>query len=381
MKGMPSIRHALRSPVFAVGGNDPVSLEALPTRVFGRIAHLLGFVIDVTVTPSYTTAPTIAGIHSLIKSLVFFDGIGERLNLSGFDIRLMEILENGRRVIPDPPTNNGTGNAVTFRLVVGLGPPNYAGSPSDFMLPCAALKNGELRFTFGALTDYSADTTALNSVNIRLGALVGALDNEIRVAPAFERRAFNYSTNDALIQGNALYCAVGIAKQNYAAFAAGDLNEITIDGGQGASNSVLASTLEAAAHFDLRAGHVTQLAGEPRNANDVDARTINLGTPTAIAPSDRTIQAVCVSPDETRISKILYEATSGLRIKYTGTFTTPRILVGRILEQPRASAAAIAARAIAELRLPAPKSAKVKTLSKMAYSGPREAYLPWSFTW
>lgn len=381
MRGFPTIRHPLRSPVWSANGNDPVSLEGLPTRVFGRIAHLVGFVIDVFYRPTFTTAPNLVGIHNaLIRNLTLFDGISERLNLSGFDIRQMEILENGALLVPDCDIPASLGD-VGFRRVVSLGPRLAAGSPTDFMLPCAALKSGELRFTFGALTDHSADTTVIANANIRVTALIAALDNEIRVAPAYERRSMNFGSNDCLIQGNALFTSLGIAKQANTAFAAGDLSEITIDGGQGAANSVICSTLEAAAHWDLRSGHLNQLAGEPRAATDDNAKQVNLTTPTALVAADRFLQAVIVSPEEWRISKVLYEATSGLRVKWTGSFLTPKILFGRILEQPRTAAAAIAARAVSELKLPAPSGAKVKTLSKQTYNGPREAYMPWAFTW
>jgi hypothetical protein len=381
-KAMQIFGFPLKTPTFAVGGQDTVTMEVLPDTVFGRIAHLAGFLIDVLVTPSFTTAPTIYGIHNMVKNLVFFDGANERLNLSGPNLRYSNIAEQGAQLVTDPDLNGGTGTAFAFRIPVFLGPLSAAGYPSDYIFPNAALKSAELRFNWPALTDISADCTALNNVNIRVTALVTVLDNQIRVPPAFERRSFNFGTTEAIIQGKALYHHLSIVKQSLGtAFSAGDLSEVTIDTGMGTAPSLISSTLQSIAQLNLRSGVLTQLRGEPRAATDDSEKIINLATPTAIAAADATLQAIISSPHDSRISKVLYEATSALRVRWSGSFATPQVIVSRTLEQPETAQAAIAAKAISALGKNVPSVSKIKTLDGSKYNGPRGLYLPRVFSW
>ena len=380
-KGMQLYPFPMKTPTFTLNGKDTLSMETLPDTIFNRIAHLVSFMIDVYVVPTFTTAPTINGIMSILNNLVFFDGFSERQNISGQLLRLANIVENGKQIVPDPDTDSGTGNAFAFRIPLLMGPPSSAGYPTDYLIPCAALKSAELRFTFGGLTDFSADCTALNNVNIRVTAMLAALDNQVRVPPAFERRSYNFGTNEAIIQGKALYPFAFMTKQSLAAFSAADLGEVTIDTGIGSVPSIITSSLTAIAQMETRAGIITQLRGEPRAATDDNEKTVNLGTPTALKASDAIVQSLIHSPDGHRTSKCLFEATSAMRVKWTGNFATPTVTVGRILEQPVTAQAAMATRAIAALGKNVPSASKVKTLEGRDYSGPRELYLPRVFTW
>lgn len=378
-KAFQTYPHVMKTLSWSAGGNDTLSFDSLPLRIQGRTAHFAGFYVDVFVDPTYTTAPTIAGINSILSNVVFYDGAQERMNLSGFDMRNFEIAETGKLLIPDPPTTNGSTNEVCFRRFFPVGPLQYEGNPTDFVIPCAALKSGELRFRFGALTDFSADTTVLGSMNIRVTAVLVALDKELRLPPAFERRTINFGATDCLIQGRALYTFLGIMKQANTAFATGDLSEISWDGGQGQSPSVICSTLTAIFHAQMRAGQVNQTGGEPRVATyDLNSRTPNLGAFTALGAAELFMQPVIVSPDNSRITKILWEASAGMRVRWTGSFATPKILVARILEQPETAYAALGARAATALGIGAPTGAKVKTLDKTPYKGPRTNYMPWA---
>lgn len=368
--------HTLRTPQFAAGGQDAVSLEGLPTKIFGRIAHLQGIIINYVVTPTLTTSPTIAGMHSLIKSLVFYDGIAERFNASFFDLRQFEILENGALQSPDPVIS-GTGVQAHVARYLPMGPAAFEGNPTDFMLPVAALKSGEIRLNFGALTDWSTDTTILGSVNIQLVAVLVPLDGEIRLPPAFERRSFNFGSTEAQIQGQALYTSVAITKQNNAAFAAGDLASVSWDSGLGQAPSVETSTLNMMGQFFLKGTLLGQLMGEPRSAADVNLRTLNATTSTALQAADFALQPVIVSPEYSRISKLIADSQSSMRIKWTGTFATPKILVSRILRQPQTASAAYAARAAQALGLKM-GVVRVKTTDKTDYNGPRQEYMPLS---
>lgn len=376
MKGFQPFPFPLKSPAFAAGSNDTVTMETLPDTIFNRLAHLVGFVLDIAVTPSYTTAPTINGIMSMINSLVFFDGANERINLSGQQIRLSNIHWQGRNPIPDPDTNTGTGNPIRFTVPVLLGPPNFAGAPTDWALPCAALKSAELRLKFGALTDFSADCTALNSVNIKVTALIVPLDNEFRVPPAIERRAFNFGTNEAILQGKALYSHLFITKQSLGAFATNDLGDITIDTGIGSVPALIASSLSTIHQLNNSVGQFTQNRGEPRNSGDDNEKTLNLGTPTALVAADAILQSVISCQDDARISKLIFEATSAMKVKWSGSFATPTVVVTRILEQNETAQAAMAAKVASTLNRGTPKASRIKGLDSREYGGPRGNYMP-----
>ena len=376
MKPFQPYIHVLRSPTWSLSGQDAISLEGLPTRIFGRIAHLAGFMVNIQYAPTFTTAPDVVGVHGLIKNIVFFDGVTERFNASYYDLRQFEVLENGRLENPDPVTPAST-NVVHVRRFLPTGPARFVGNPTDFVIPCAGLKSGELRLNFGALTDISADTTVIGSVNIIVAAVLVPLDNEVRLPPAFERRTFNFGTTEAMIQGKALYSTVAIGKQANTAFAAGDLSQISWDSGLGQSPNVEVSTLTAVAQYYLETTQLGQLAGEPRTATDVSLRHVNPGTPTALFAAANTIQSVICSPSESRITKLLVDATSALRVKWTGTFTTPKMYVSRFLENPATAYAAQAARALGTLGLQG-KAPRVKTLDKTDYNGPRQLYMPWT---
>lgn len=368
--------HVLRSPTYAVNGQDAISLEGLPTRIFGRIAHLAGFMINAQYTPTFTTAPDVVGVHGLIRNMVFFDGVTERYNASLYDLRQFEILENGRLMNGDF-TQPSTNTVVHVRRFLPVGPAKFQGNPTDFLIPCAGLKSGELRLNFGALTDISADTTAIGSVNIIVAAVLVPLDNEVRLPPAFERRTFNFGTTEAMVQGKALYSTVAIGKQANTPFAAGDLGQVSWDSGLGQSPNVEVSTLTSLAQYFLGTTALGQLAGEPRTATDTALRQVNPSTPSALSAAPLSIQSVIQSPDDSRITKLLVDATSALRVRWTGSFATPKMYVARFLENPATAYAAQAARALGTLGLQG-KSPRVKTLDKTDYNGPRQLYMPWT---
>lgn len=373
MRAFQPYLHVLRSPTYSHGGQDAVSLEGLPTQVFGRTMHLAGFMINGVMTATRTTAPTVEGMHSFIKSLVFNDGISERFNASLYDLRQFEILENGQLVNADPTVVAST-NPVSVRRYLATGPAGFEGDPTDFLIPVAALKSGELRMTFGGLTDWSADTTVLTG-SISVTAVLVPLDRELRLPPAFERRTFAFGTTEALVQGKALYSTVAIAKQSNAVFAAGDLSTISWDAGLGTAPVVEVTSITAVAQYFLKSTLLTQLKGEPRNTGDIGERTVNATTPTALQAADFAIQPVIFSPNNSRITKMIVESTSALRVKWTGSSTANKLLVARILEQSESNYAAIAARAATVLGVTV-DNGRVKTLDKTQYKGPRRLYMP-----
>lgn len=87
------------------------------------------------------------------------------------------------------------------------------------------------------------------------------------------------------------------------------------------------------------------------------------------------IQPVVMSQDDQYITKLSTEAQSSLRIRWTGNLASGLIHCGRIIPATDTVQAAIAAKALSELRLPF-KSIKVKTLSKQEYTGAAKDFLP-----
>lgn len=366
--------HPLRSPTYSVGGQDAISFEGMPTRIFGRIAHMIGLMIQYSVTGTASTAPTVVGQHSVIRSLVFYDGVNERANLSLFDLRSFEILENGVLQLPDSPIIASASPTVVTRYLP-LGPQGFEGNPTDFAMPVAALKSGELRLNFGALTDWSADCSALTMNSFTISAILVPIDNELRLPPAFERRSFNYGTTEAMIQGKALYTTVAITKQDNTVFTTGQLGTVSWDSGSGQAPTLTTGQLTAIAQYFTLSTHVGQLTGDPVNAGQTGLRSVNATTPTALETAPGYMQSVVTSPEDSRITKLIVESTAALRIRWSGSFATPKVLVGRILEQPLTAYGTIGSRASQALGLQVVTS-RVKTLDKTAYRGPRELYMP-----
>lgn len=381
MKALQVVPYPMTQQTSVVGGKATYPLDAIPTTQFGEIAHLVGFLIDVRLTPTFTTAPTLAGFWSFLNSIVWFDSDSERCNLNAFQLRAKLIQECGYNPMPDPDLNSGSGNMFAAKLFIPAGPLNSAGWQTDWLYPVSALKSGELRLNFGALTDFSADTTALTAV-VKVTALLATLSQEIRVPPAFERRSFNFNANDCMVQGRALYNSALMLKQSLAAFSAGDIGDVTIDTGSGSVPGTPAGQLTAINQLGLLSGIITQLRGEPLATTDDNEKVVNLSSPTAIAAADAIIQSLISPFGDARLTKQQYEAMAGMRFKWTGTFATPTIVVGRVLAQPAEAATAIAAKASVGLGKGAPKSAKIKTLSGRPWAqADKTIYMPYSFRW
>lgn len=376
MKAFQLVPYVLRPPTFAAGGTDVVTLEALPETSLGRVAHLAGIEFDCTVTPTFTTAPTTVGINNIVRRLEFNDGSQPRFQ-GGFNyLRLFEMLENGRLRIPDPDSNSGSTNTFHFGRYLPMGPWGFQGDPTDFLMPCAALKTAKLEFNWGALTDFSADTTVL-TVTMRIIAWLAFLDKELRIPPFYERNSFQVSNADASMPGRALYACGGLLNSSAVdAISAGDFSELILSTGSGDLPGVSCSSLERAFHAHMDSGHLTQVHGEPRAATDDNPKKVNDGTPTALVGADAFVQPWCWSPRGSRISKLALMAESALRLRWpSGSQATGVVLYGRFLAQSPEARAAFGAKALQKLGMK-DRGARVKTLSKEDYTGPRDEFMP-----
>jgi len=374
-KNFQLVPYALRTLNWTAGGVDNVPLDGLPTTQFGRLCHLAGISFDCTITPTFSTAPTVVGLNNIVSRFEMFDGNGLRFQGSFNLLRAKELLENGRLSTPDPDTNSASTNAFQLRRWWSIGPESYVGNPSDFLFPTAALGNGQLNFNFGALTSISADTTAA-TVTIRPIAWLALLDSEFRIPPAHEFIQYSAGAADYQIQGRALYTHLALLNSgSYDAIAAGDFASVSVDTGSGQVPTLDVQTLEAAYHAQMKSGQFTQLHGEPRGATDDNPSVKNLGTPTAIVAADALFSPVLWSPWGSRISKLAIAAESSLRVKWTGTQSSAALAVGRIVAQEPSAAAAIAGKALAKMGMRG-KRTFIKTLTKDDYSGPRGVFMP-----
>lgn len=376
MKAFQLVPFIMRSPTFAVGTTDVVTLDVLPETGLGRIAHLAGIQIRHKVTPTLTTAPTIQGINNICNRLEFNDGQQPRFQ-GGYNIlRYFELLENGCLRLPDPDTNSGSGNPFFFSRYLSMGPWGFEGDPTDFLIPCAALKTGKLEFKWGALTDFSADTTAL-TVTTELIAWLAFLDGEVRIPPFYERNTFQVSNADAQLPGRALYVCGGLLNDSaFGAITAGDFSSIIVGTGSGDLPGVTVQGLRDGFLAQMGSGHLNQVNGEPGAATDDNSKIVNGGTPTAFTAADNTMQPWAWSPEGMRISKLALMAESSLRVRWpTGSQATGVLLYGRFASMSPNAQAALGARALNNLGMRS-QSGGVATLSKLPYRGPRDEFMP-----
>lgn len=366
----------LRQPTYLTSGQDVITLDALPDTQLGRIAHLAGFQLDVKVTPTFTTAPTVYGLNNVVKRLEFNDGSVPRFQGSFNILRVFEIMERGKLAIPDPDTNSGSTNAFYYTRFLPIGPPNYQGAPTDFLLPCSALKTGKLEFTFGSLTDISNDTTAV-TVTIKVTAWLAYLDGEVRIPSFYERNTFQVSNADALLPGRALYSHLSLLhSQTLGAIASGDYASIIVGTGSGDLPSMDTRTLTNAFWAQMDCGQINELQGEPAAATDDNSKIVNRGTPTALVSADAYIQPVAWAARDMRISKLALMAESGLRVRWpTGSNASAVIAYGRFTSLPATAQAALLGKVTGELGM-TQGMAGVATLSKGTYKGPRDEFMP-----
>lgn len=381
MKNGQLVPYQLPSVTWAAGGSATLSLRDLPRQLAGRIAHLVSLNIEVDVDPTFTTAPTIQGLQTVVSNMIIRDGRNILFQGSFNYLRVFEAYENGGRVInPDPDTNSGSTNNFYYARTWHAGPPLFAGAPSDFMIPCASLENGEVSFTFGALTDISADTTAA-TVALNVTAWLWAAD-ELRIPPVVERNNYPMgSAVDVPLTGRALYPYLCLLNSTGVdAITAADMGDITIDTGTSQPISAIASeVLGRAYNAQMRQGQFGIVAGEPRAATDDNLSVKNSGTPTALVAATFAIQPVLWCPEGTMISKIFVQADSVLRLRQSGAGTGHIVLATRILEQPQAAIAERTARSLGKLGLRLrPDGSRIKTLSKEIYKGPRPEFLSYA---
>ena len=367
--------YTLPSVTITAGGTAVVQLNTLPKAVIGRIVHVRRFIFEANFTPTYTTAPTVVGDNNIVKNCDFYDGNIYRFN-GGFNhLQFREKLTLGRVRLPEAQTNTASGTARYLRRVMYFGPATSANADSDYLIPAGMLLNGSLNIVFGALTDLSADTTAVTGT-LTITADLELID-EIRIPPAVQFLNYSAGSADYQIPGRALYCNLALLNSSsFDAISAGDFGNITVDLGQGPIvPSIPTYALTAAWQDDLEANEVNTIQGEPRGSSDNNARQVDHASTTALKAADNTLQPVIWCKRNQKLTKLFLASTLG-RVQWDGSQSTAYILLERILSQAGNQINAAASAALAAIGK-AGKSPEVKTLSKDKYAGPYGEFLPW----
>lgn len=382
MKSVMTVPYALPSVTFDSTGNagsTQVDLKTLPATYLGKIAHVDQLVQTVEFTPTWTTAgPDTVGNNNVFTRFDLYDGSINRF-LGGHNVmRMFEILEAGRLKVPDPDTDTASATQRKYTRVLPLGPTNYAGAPTDWCYPVAALRDAQINVQSGTLAQIAGNgggTISACTGTMRITARLALLD-EVRIPPAYERRTFSTAVADVQLPGRALYDVLALLNSaNFDAISAGDFGSIQLDLGKGfVVPSINDRDLQSAFWAQKEVSFQGQ-QGEPLNASDDSMKVVNTATPTAVVGAVANVQPVIFSGREQYISK-LHLAESLARLQWSGSQATAVILSGRILAQPMSVVGNLINKAFAELPF-SPGTPKIPTLSKREYTGPFVDFMPW----
>lgn len=383
MQPFQTYHYQLPSPIYSVGGTYPLPLQNLPAQLFGRLVHVAGIVYDNTFTPTYTTAPTVIGNNNLVVRADFFDGDILRFQGSYNILRALERLTSGGIRTADTKTNTASASARYLTRVLHLGPPEFAGFPSDYAIPIGMLQSGQINFNFGALTDMSADTTAITA-SIQVFAKLVILD-EVRIPPLFQAMYQAFNATKSLIPGRALYNFIGIlpsASNTFAStttFSAGDLGNIRVDFGQGPLvNSIPAASLWRSYNDEWAKGSFNGIQGEPGGATDLNVQEPDPASNTALHSMPADLQPTVWQARQGRISKC-FAAASQITVEWTGSKTAGQFLFTRHLSMNEALVKKYLTAAVGGAGL-TPKGGSIKTLGKKPYpqppNGPYREFMP-----
>lgn len=363
------------------GWADTLDLSVIPPLVLGLIGHIIALQFVCRVVPTFTTAPTIFGLQNIVTQMTANNGTENFFDGSFNTLLLNEVLENSGYATPNPDTNSGTGNAFYFERMLAMGPAFMAGQPSDFIFPTAALAGANITFQGGAAALISADCTTYTG-SIDVIAWCTGLPGEIRVPPAIERGVIplNAATALALPATRALYLAAALhagSRSVVTALTAGQIGDTNWTLATGDTQPVSNAAYQSATQYFNRQGPLSALAGEPRAATDDNAKTVNLGTPTALQAADRVLAPLIAVLPDTRITKAVYLAETAPTARWSGTLAAGLFNFTRINAREGAARAGLGAKALQKLGL-GQKDFRVKTISKAEYDGPRADFMPWT---
>jgi len=355
----------------SAGARRTFKLRDLDKRIDGRIAYLQRVTLRSILTVSFTAQPGVVGHNNLFKKITFapFGGSQVRASLSGNALRMFERLENGKAKVGEA-IQTTTGSPRHFSRVIEMGPANAA-NPEEFAICCAGMVDGTLEVEFGALTDISADTTAMSGT-VQVIAEYIVRDNELVVGPTYERRE-DFVAMGEILTGEQLLMTLGLVNSSsYDALAAGDIANVTLETGRfNPINSVPAEALTACFNHDFAPGEIGAIQGEPEDATDVHQRQVNLASPTAIAAQTADLQPIWWSGKDSYITKAGVYCPNQFKLLWSGSQTSTGTgrLTGRALPLEASEVQRVVDTACRELGI-VTGAPTVKTLSKEPFKGP-----------
>lgn len=356
---------------FVASGRASVDFSSLPAQLGGRMAAVSHITFDVQVTPTTSAgSPTATELQKIVSNCVIKDGVRELWNGSFGNMRLSEALENGGLLSPDCDAA-ATTEAVNFQRVWSCAPGKFA-RPEDFLKMATDFRGGSIDFSFGALTDVTATTTALAAT---ISPVVWLTPVDDFLFPSLVERREGVLTNGTPLTAEALYCALGITDaQVAAALTAGDLANVSVTTAAFQTKQTHVAILERAYHAQLRSAVLNPVKGEPRAATDDNVKVQN-GTALAAAPA--LISPVIWTPEGCRISRLAYQASPSLTLNWSGSQGSAYYLATRLIPRDAQTGARYMQLGQAGLGVRI-VGGEINTMSKRPYPphGPRKAYLP-----
>ncbi len=329
------IKQRLPSVNFAASGNAILSLRDLMTEYQGQITHCVGLGFNVHVVPTLTAEATRVGQNALVPSVEFNDGRVVRFRGSFNDLRFFERLENGGKVVDFGGLAGDI--AAYYQRNLWFGPQHMEGFPDDFALPCAALLSGAVSFTFGAITDWSADTTALTAVIYPVAYLICKPDSITQ--PCFYERTRQVLTGaDTNIPLPGLLANLALANStSYDAFGDADISNVTVETGLGTPIAgVMAANLTHSYNAEWGNTNIDAVVGDSPDVSQALLTSVirSLSSQTALASCSNDLQPLMWTPPRCKLTGIPAYVPSSFRLTWTGANGSGTVAhVGRFVAQ------------------------------------------------
>jgi hypothetical protein len=376
--------YQLPTTTFNAGSRSNLNLRDLPKMLGGKHFHLVKLQFSIQLAPTFGSGTVpLVGEHNMF-SIDFNDGNGVSRFVGSLNaMRAKERLQNGRLRVPDP--DEGATTVVRhFERTLHIGPPQMKGAPSDFVIPCGALENGQLNITHGTLAQMGSTTSNVSACTGTLKVTAWLLPlPEIRIPPCYQFQQQDTTSSDVTLTGRNRYELIALLNSSsFDAITAGDFGAARLDMGQGdVIPNIDVEELTAGFNDDFAVGEFGGVLGEPETATvDDNMKIVDRSSPLAIVAQAADLQPILWTSPGGKLTK-LYQAESVCKLRWNGTQQTATILYGRFLEQtPNVITSLIAKSAKAAGVTPLTWGLKTVSKKPMLAPGDHAAYMPWKVT-
>ena len=365
----------LPSQAYSASGAFQIALDTIPKRINnGLISHVAKFNFILPLTTTFSSGVgSIVGDNSAVNQSIIYDGIAQRFQGGFNELRTAERMQLGKPAYADETLAASAAERVICREF-NFGPKNLIGAPSDFLLPALMLMGSTIQGQFGSLAAIDTNCTVATGTMRTIAWLYG-LDSEMRIPPVYEVRTISATGGYLTLPGTYAYDFIAMYKSTYADWAAGEVGNVTVDFGTGPLTQAVNATDIGREFAVCKNAGTNGFSGQPSSANDVSIRSVNEGTPTALAAAENNIQPAWFSPINGKISK-LTTSTGTAYLQWNGTVTSAQVQVGRFIPQNAQTLSVYAQRAMANMPDLSIVSQKIKTLKGADYKGNMGPYMP-----